>query len=120
MSLLFRRRNRDSQVQYYFVPFDPLFLVVLVAFSIGFTFSVWVAFCRLVQEWPQTVVAVILAAFIIGLTSFAIAKISVMRRGTLMSVGPKLMTLQMNRCYLAGYFIMSIASLLVVFFVMAA
>ena len=119
MSLSFRRRDRDGNVHHYFIPFDPMVLVALFGVSVVFALSAWIAFRAIVHESPQLVVASIVAALAVGFTTFAIAKLSVIRRGTLVSFGPKLMTAAMKRCYIFGYTVMGCACLLAALFAMA-
>lgn len=112
MSLFFRRRDRDGNVHHYFIPFDPMFIILLVALTLGFAITAGVTFRGIVQRSPRQVVSIIAIMFVIGFTSFAIAKLSIIRRGTLVSFGPDLMSSAMRRCYIAGYAIMGIAALL--------
>ena len=119
MSLSFRRRDRDGNVHHYFIPFDPMVVIVLIAVSVGFALSAWFTFRALVHESPQLVVTAIGLALAFGFTSFAVAKFSVIRRGTLVSFGPKLMPPSMKRCYTFGYSVMVCACLLAVLFAMS-
>ena len=120
MSLSLRRRDRDGNVHHYFIPFDPMVIIVLVAVSLGFAISAWFTFRGIVHESPLLVVSTIAIMLAIGFTSFAIAKLSVIRRGTLVSFGPNLMSSAMRRCYITGYSIMGCACLLAAFFTMAS
>ena len=120
MSLSFRRRDRDGNVHHYFIPFDPMVVIMLVVVSMVFALSTWFAFRALVYESPHLVVSAILLALALGFTSFAIAKFSVIRKGKLVSFGPKRMTSTMRHCYIAGYFVIGCACLLAALFAVVA
>lgn len=120
MSLSFRRRDRDGNVHHYFIPFDPLAVVALFAVSVGIAFSALFAFRDVVHQSPVMVALTIAFALAVGFGSFAVAKLSVIRGGTLISFGPRLMSAAMRRCYVLGYGTMGCACLLAGLFAMVA
>jgi len=112
MSLSFRRRDRGGNVHHYFIPFDPLALIVLAGILFGFGFTLLLSFRDLAHREPLQVAFAILTMLIVGFSLFAIAKWSIIRTGTLTSFGPKPMNAMMRRLYFCGYAVMSCAVLL--------
>ncbi|MEO9593317.1 hypothetical protein [Rhodopirellula bahusiensis] len=120
MSLSFRRRDRDGNVHHYFIPFDPLAVIALVGISMGFALPALFAFRNVVHHSPLNVALAIGFALAVGFGSFAVAKLSVIHGGTLISFGPGLMTTPMRRFYVFGYVVMTCAGLLAALFAMVA
>ena len=63
----------------------------------------------LVGNAPRAWAAISVIAYVSGLTLFLLAKLSVLRTGTLFSWGSAAMTVPVRICYRAGYAIMFIA-----------
>lgn len=109
MSLWLRRRDSKGNVYYYAVPFDPLAFIAIVGIGMGLSLPLIVALHDFTpRQWIGLGIAIALFA---GLTMFAIAKWSVIRRGMLLSFGPRSMTASMRDLYFWGYTTMGCASL---------
>lgn len=120
MSLSFRYRDRDGNDCYYFLPFNPLFIIAMMGLAFSFAIHLLVAFRNLVHHSPLSVALAIGAALGIGFGSFAVAKMSVIRSGTLVSIGPRMMSAAMRRCYLVGYMTMVCGGLFAGLFTLVA
>ncbi|TWU41679.1 hypothetical protein Poly51_63930 [Rubripirellula tenax] len=120
MSLSFRRRDRDGNVHHYLIPFDPLAVIALIGISVGFALPALFAFRNVVHHSPVNVALAIGFALAAGFGSFVVAKLSVIRGGTLISFGPRLMPATMRHLYVFGYVTMICAGLLAALFAMVA
>ena len=112
MSLWLRRHDADGNVHHYAIPFDPLGLIALVGVLMGLSLSFVVAFRDVAMHQPDQTALTIGVGLACGLTMFVIAKLSVIRAGTLVSFGPTQMARSMRLLYIVGYGIMGCAALL--------
>ncbi len=117
MSLWFRRRDADGNLHHYAIPFAPLALIAIVGIVVGLSLRLIFAFRDLAERRPVESAMPIAAGLAAGLTMFVIAKWSVIRTGTLVSLGPMRMDRTMRRLYVGGYVTMGCAALLVLLFV---
>jgi hypothetical protein len=97
-----------------------MLVIALIAISIGCSLSAWFAFRTLVHDSPLLVAIAVVLTLALGFASFAIAKLSVIRRDTLVSFGHQRMSTKMKRYYVLGYFTMGCGSMLAASFVVVA
>lgn len=117
MSLWLRRRDADRNVHHYAIPFDPQALIAIVGIVVGLSLPLIFAFRNLVARQPDKTAFAVASGLAVGLTMFAIAKWSVIRTGTIVSVGPMRMTRSMRLLYVGGYVTMGCAALIALLFV---
>lgn len=92
MSLWFRTRDQDGTVHYVTVPFDLLVPIVVMGIAVALLLPLLVAFRNAVRTEPVLTSTRCVAILLIGFAMFAVAKISVIRSGHLVSYGPSRMT----------------------------
>ena len=113
MSLWIRRRDADGNVHLYAIPFDPLALLTVIGVAIGFLLPFVLAFRNFAAQQPAQTAHTLATALGVGFIMFAIAKMSVIRGGMLVSFGPSRMNRLMRFFYFSGYTIMTCSAFLV-------
>ncbi len=120
MSLWFRIRDKDGSVHHVSIPFEPLLFVALVGISVAILLPFLQMFRAAVVTSPVSTSIACASLLMVGFAFFALAKVSVIRAGHLVSFGPRKMSRMMRSLYYVGYVLLAVGTVTVLLFVLAA
>ncbi len=117
MSLWFRIRDKDGTVHLVYEPFAPLAFIGLVGISVALLLPFVQMFRVAVVTSPVFTSIACASILIVGFGLFALSRVSVIRAGRLISIGPRTMSRMMRSFYYVGYVLLLIGTIAVLLFV---
>ncbi len=110
MSLWFRYRDRQGVVHDVSISVMPMMILVAAAGALAVILPLVFAFRDVACHFPIAIAGSCVAAVGSGFIAIAVAKISVIRRGRVVSFGPASMSRGMRALYVGGYVILALGA----------
>lgn len=110
MSFWFRYRDRQGVMHEVSISVMPMMIFVAAAGVLAVILPLLFGFRDVAGHSPVTIAGFCVAALGLGFIAFAVAKVSVIRRGRVVSFGPASMSQRMRALYIVGYVMLALGA----------